>query len=364
MRFPQNYRRFQRKNGERKVLIMSKHFQSYRTKLARESFVKALMFGLAIGFGAMALSALVLWFTYAKFYWLSIIVMAVTAGVVTPIVYYKKFQPTVRETAARIDELGLEERMITMTQLEGDESYIAKRQREDALNALNTVNASLLKFVVSVPLVIALSVTAVCGIGMTTVSALTAHEVIKGGDEIIDEFVTPEPKQFELLYEVGEGEGMIEGSAFQIVQEGGTAEWVMAVPDDEWVFVEWSDGSTDPYRMDTDIASDMTITAIFQQGEPGEGEKGDQGDEGEEGEGQPEGDSQEGDQNNGDSNEAEEGGGAYEDNNQVIDGETFYGGATYDNAYDDAMNEVTQDSEISKDEKDVIGNYFDTIAKS
>lgn len=344
---------------------MSKHFQSYRTKLARESFVKSLMFGLAIGFGAMALTALALWFTYAKFYWISIIVMAVTAGVITPIVYYKKFQPTVRETAARIDELGLEERMITMTQLEGDESYIAKRQREDALNALNTVNASLLKFVVSVPLIIALSVTAVCGIGMTTVSALTAHEVIKGGDEIIDEIVKPEAKQYEVLYEVGEGEGMIEGSAFQIIQEGGTAEWVMAVPDDEWIFIEWSDGLTDPYRVDTDIMEDMTITAVFQKGQPGEGDgEGEEGEEGDEAEGQPEGDSQESKDNGDSNNESDKAGGAYEDNNQVIDGETFYGGATYDNAYDDAMQEVTQDSEISKDEKDVIGNYFDTIAKS
>ena len=47
----------------------------------------------------------------------------------------------------------------------------------------------------------------------------------------------------------------------------------------------------------------------------------------------------------------------------VIDGKTNYGGSTYDNAYDQAMEDLGGNDDISEDGKGVITDYLDTIAK-
>lgn len=61
-----------------------------------------------------------------------------------------------------------------MTELENDPSFIALKQREDALSSLGKVNTSLLKFAISVPLIASVAVVGLFGAGMTTVSALSA----------------------------------------------------------------------------------------------------------------------------------------------------------------------------------------------
>lgn len=337
--------------------MTKKAFKDYNVRLNREAFIKSLICGLIIGFSALLVSATVFWLTAFNQTWLCAVIWAVATAGTTPIFYYKKFRPTVREMAKRIDKLGLEERMLTMAQFEGDNSYIAVRQREDALRALSTVNAKLIKFVVSVPLIITLAIVGVSGTGMVTVAALSAAGVLDSGKDIIEEVVLPEPEEYEISYDV-KGAGMIEGDIFQIVVEGKNATAVMAVPDDEWVFLEWSDGSTDPYREDMNIQSDMNLIAIFSptmDAFPGDGE-GEEGDsdseappEGEEG-GKP-----------GDDPGKGSTGGEWTPTNQVIDGETYYGGTTYDNAYEDVIAELTQNDEIPDDLKAIIDSYFQTI---
>ncbi|MBO5362727.1 MAG: hypothetical protein J6A46_00190, partial [Clostridia bacterium] len=54
-------------------------------------------------------------------------------------------------------------------------------------------------------------------------------------------------------------------------------------------------------------------------------------------------------------------GGQYEESNQIIDGETFYGGSTFDNAYDTAMGETAGNGNISGDGQSIIGNYMNGI---
>ncbi len=48
------------------------------------------------------------------------------------LVYIIRFRPRKKEVLARIDALGLQERIITMEELKKDETVIAKRQRQDA----------------------------------------------------------------------------------------------------------------------------------------------------------------------------------------------------------------------------------------
>lgn len=342
--------------------MSGKIFKNYHSRLAKEGFIKALLWGLIVGFFAMLVSAAIFWLTDFKQFWVAILICLAVSGATTPLFYYKKFLPTTKDIARRVDELGLEERILTMTALEGDESYIAMKQREDAMKALTTVNAQMIKIAVSIPLIIAVSVSAVFGIGMTTVSALSANEVIKSGKDFIDEIVEVPPKQYEVIYEADKG-GTIEGETFQLVFENEDASGVMAVPDDEWVFVEWSDGYTDPYREDFEITSDMTLTAIFamlESGEDmGEGMEGKEGDEPGDKPSDKEGQKAPGESEE-KPGEGEQAGGRYEQNNQVIDGGTYYGDE-YAGAYDDAMQEVTQDGEIPDDLSGIIGDYFDTI---
>lgn len=342
-------------------------FKKYYSRLAKEGVLKSVLCGLLVGFLTLTVAGAIFWFAGWKAFWVCLIVWAVVSAASSVAFYKIKFQPTTKAIARRVDELGLEERIITMTELEGDESYIAMRQREDALKALNTVHAGLVKIVVSLPLIIGVAIAGVAGVGMTTVSALSASGVIKSGQEIINPSEgEPEVKFYEVTYEVQEGEGMIEGEIFQVVEEGFSTTGVMAVADDEWAFVGWSDGLEDPYREEFDVRSDMTLYAIFQPLEEGSDGDGMPGGEGE-GEGDGQGDQPsdqpgEGD-GNGDGepsqNPGQGPGGKYEEINQVYDGNTFYGDV-YDEAYEEGMDDLSG-GDYSDSEKDMASGYLDGI---
>ncbi|MBQ8291709.1 MAG: hypothetical protein IJX88_04270 [Clostridia bacterium] len=329
--------------------------KDYNKRLEKEAFFKALICGAIIGFAALFVAATIFWLTEFKHVWLGAVVFVAVTGAGTPLFYFKKFRPSARTVAKRIDKLGLEERMLTMTQFANDNSYIAVRQREDAKRALATVNPKLLQIVISVPLIIGLAVSALTGAGMVTVSALSSAGLLNSGKEVIEEVITPPLEEFEVSYDV-KGEGMIEGEIFQIVLEGRNAKGVMAVADDEWVFMGWSDGVEDPYREDINIQEDLHVIAIFMlgmDGFPGDGE-------GEEGEDPNAPDGEEGNKPG-----KEDGGkrptAEWQANNQVIDGKTYYGGPTYDNAYEQAMEELQQNEEIPDELKAIIESYFQTI---
>ena len=342
--------------------MFEKIIKSYRTRLMTEGWIKAGVAGLFTGFTAMFLSAMIFWLTGVEQFWLSIVIFGAVMLLTTPIYYFAKYKPSERFIASRIDELGLEERILTMNQLKEDDSYIAKKQREDAMKALNTVNAKLLKIAVSVSLIVCASVSAVAGIGMTTVSGLAASGVLKSGKDIIEEVLSEPVKQYEVEYLVIEG-GWIEGEEFQLVDEGKDAIGVMAQAEDEWAFIEWSDGYTEPYREDLNVQSNIKVVALFMPVEEGEGD-GEGDGEPDDGPKQP-AEPQEG-QGNGDPKPGEEGdpnnqaGGKYEPNNQVINGETYYGDE-YGNAYEGATEGMSQDGDLSGGKKGAVGDYFGAI---
>ena len=346
--------------------MSSELFKKYYSRLAKEGLLKSILCGLTVGFLALTLSAAVFWFMGWKAFWVCLIIFGIVSAAASVAFYKWKFQPTTKAIARRVDELGLEERIITMTELEGDESYIAMRQREDALKALNTVHAGLVKIVVSAPLIIAVAFSAIVGIGMTTVSALASAGVLPSGQEIVNPpEEEPEVKFFEVVYEVQEGNGMIEGEIFQVVEEGFSTTGVLAVADDEWVFVAWSDGSDSPYREDFDVRENLTIYAVFQpleegqdgSGAPGEGEGEGDGDQAADQPGEGEGDG-DGDGEPTDS-KSQSGSGKYEEVNQVYNGQTYYGDE-YDEAYEDAIEEMNG-GEYSDSEKDMASGYLDGI---
>lgn len=342
---------------------MKEYLKKYRAKLSTESFLNALSLGGFLGFCTLFFTSFVFWFINQRI-WLSGVIALVVTVTSTAILYRKFFLLSDRALAMRVDELGLEERILTMIQLEGDDSLIARKQREDTLRVLETVNEGMIPLRVSKKTLTALAIAAVCGLSMTCVCILGNRGIIKDGSSLIDDIITPAPIEYEVIYDV-DGEGMIDGDAFQVVQEGNNASGVTAVAEDGWVFESWSDGVTDPNRQDLNITGNLEIIATFTELEEGESEEGDgDGDATEE---LPSDEDNDDDNNNvppGSGGTTGSGGsGVYTDNNQIIDGETYYGGSTFDNAYEDMLEALLKNDDISDELKEFIENYFKIIEK-
>jgi len=67
---------------------------------------------------------------------------------------------------------------------------------------------------------------------------------------------------YTLTYSAGEN-GSISGDANQMIDYGGDATTVIAVPDAGYVFVSWSDALTTASRTDTNIVANMAVSASF-----------------------------------------------------------------------------------------------------
>lgn len=334
-----------------------KLFQKYYGKLNREGIVKATLCGSVSGLAALFISGMLCWFFGYNGFWVLILAFVAAALPVVLLTYYKKFRPTTRSIAKRVDELGLEERLITMTELEGDPSYIAMRQREDAMKSLSTVSEDLLKIAVSVPLLVSVIVAGVCGLGGTTVYALYSTGVMKSGVEMIQDANAVPPQIYTVEYVV-EGEGEILGMTEQEVYEGEDALAVMAVPKTGYIFIGWSDGYDGAYRVDYQVGKNISVTAMFEEAVDVDPDNDDDNN--------PEPDdlppyNQDGDPS--DSNRdptdkpSDDGSGEWTESDNYMDGGTDYGQDLGD-ATDGAQGDIG-----NAGDGDMIGGYFDGIQK-
>ena len=338
------------------------------------SFVYALVFGCAANLVAAAIT----FYNGGKLYWIGFVVAFVVAAFLTLIFYRFKYRPTSLDIAREIDTLGLEERMITMDELKGETSYMAQIQREDAMRVLNKVNDKLMRITIPTALIIALSAVFAVSASMSVLSVLAASDVISGGGDIIADVTKPEPVYFELSYET-DGSGFIEGDVFQVVESGFDGAPVLAVADDEWIFAGWSEkgepwsptvadkrGDSDPYRIDKKVVENAVFVAHFIKTENGDDFDPDGGgdSEADDADDKPpeEGVGQADDQEATSYEDGGTGGGKYVPHNQVIDGETYYGGDTYRAAYEDAMESLEED-DLPEDRKRLVSDYYDLIEK-
>lgn len=348
------------------IMDINNMLKKYRSKLTIEAVLRSAIFGSVFGFAGLLIFEFIDWMTDYKAVWVGAIVFVVIAAVAGALSFFLKYRTSVKKVAKRIDELGLEERVLTMAQFRNEESEIYKIQREETVRTLkaNGITEKLIKIAISVPCIICLIVTAAFGIGMTTVSALSANGIIGDGSEVIggkdDDKVK---KQFEVYYEVLSGEGYIDGEIFQVVEEGSSASPVIAIPEDGFAFVKWSDGFDNPYRLDSYIISNVTYYAVFMPISELDG-NGDTPSDGDVPEVLPTDYKEGGEGEESDSGKPSPGaGGVYEDHNQVFDGETYYGGQVYKNAYEEAIERMAKEQGWTEEEKELIYEYFKTIAK-
>lgn len=305
-------------------------FKKYYKKIGQESILKSLLCALTIGFTLMFVCIAASWFAGFKAgIFIGFGLFVVSAGIATPLLYKFKFRPTTKKIMQRIDALGLEERMLTMAELENDNSFMAMKQREDAMNAMKSVRCEMLKIAVSVPLIAAVAISATLGTGMTVAAAVAPD----GGRRFVDSL--KEKQTFDVVYAV-EGKGwvidftkkenaalleaaqvraeqrekdLINGKEVKedeelpasfknrlkvvstlnenaeakatIVLDGANAQDVtysfrvtegdefgvtlMALPQKGYVFVGWSDGVKSPYREDVTVTESRTVAAVFDE---------------------------------------------------------------------------------------------------
>lgn len=246
--------------------------KKYYGKIAREGLLKSVLLALIVALFIDAVVMLVFWLTGIKRIWFAVGIGVGCFIAFVPAAYFLFFRPTAKSMAKRLDSLGLEERLLTMNELQNDDSYIAARQREDAKRSLEKVNPKDIKFVLTKTTAVLLVVSLVCASSMTTVSALAQTGVIPGGNEIIDEITKNEvyytvkyagvdyKNQDLSVYEtpitVG---GMFEGLEEQLIAVGENGEPILAVADPDWVFLCWGDGSEDPYRVEEAVVVDDAV---------------------------------------------------------------------------------------------------------
>lgn len=336
-------------------------FQKYHKRMVAEGILKATLIGLMAALTVLFVTAAVCWFVGFKGIWLSIVLFVVVLAATAVTVYLVKYRPTTRSIARRVDELGLEERLITMTELEGDDSYIATRQRQDAMEALGKVSADLIKIAVSVALIVGVAIASVCAASTTTVYALYNADVIKSGVELVNPEHVEESKSFKVEYVAGKN-GSIYGESVQAVYEGEDALAVMAVPDIGYIFVGWSDGVTDAYRVDYAVSGKIKVIANFVQAMDADPDKDKDNNPYPDDLPLP-GDKEKGgnDIPNPNPNPSTDGNGRYNENNKYLDGEHNYQD-DLDDAKGNAQDSVNNNGNITPGEGNLIGDYFDGIS--
>ena len=258
-------------------------FKKYRAKLEREGIITSIVCSLAIGFVVVFALAFTFWMKEIKGLWICAVAGIAVTAAFTPLFYFKKFRPDTKEIARRLDNQGLDERMITMTEFAAEDSYIAKLQREDAAVSLkkNEEEGNKIRFRLAggkkcgKAIALTTGTTGVIGIAMSVILGLTIMGTLPSGNRLVHG--EEQPVRYMVSYMEGDGY-VIVGEADQIVEEGESTSEITAVAAEEgWAFVQWSDMQPDdpnniPTRHEENVTEDKVIFAIFIQVEYGEGD--------------------------------------------------------------------------------------------
>ena len=301
--------------------LFDKHYARIRT----EAVIRSATVGAAVGFGINLIFAALSWILAFGGVWIGAAVGAPIGIAFGVIFYYARYRVSEKDVARRIDREGLSERMITMLELENDESVVATVQRNDAQKRLKGVSPESIKFNISVLATVISSVAVVLSLTLSVLGILAGAGSIPYGKDM---FGGGAVGSFEMIYEAGEG-GTLRGETRQTVKEGENASSVRAVADDGWMFVRWDDGGTIPERIDLNITESKLIKAVFEkiEGVDTADDDKDAADDlpvanatEESGGGDSDEDGGETPKNDGEG----QGGGKWQDRNQFIDGATYY----------------------------------------
>ncbi len=339
-------------------------FKKFRSKMVREGAIKSFLIGLTVGAAvasAIALATSAKYFTdMFKLWYVAALCAGVAVGVIVAIVlYFAVFRPDTKKIARRVDKMGLEERMITMLELQNDPSYIAMKQREDAKARLRQASDKSMRYVVARPLVVAASIMGALCLFTTGLNVLAAYTDIS--------VIPSEPRQIVTLeYRVyNESCGRIAGESIFRLEKGADADSaVFAEASDGYEFLYWVDEmgniiGDSPERRERNVNKDMIIYAVFgsltivdsndpaQPYDPYAYPRPDRG-----------GDEKKDpiDDNITDDDNTM----TWKPNNQIKDNNTSYYGE-YGPEHEDAMKELENDGALTSKHKDGVGSYYEQL---
>lgn len=356
-----------------------KMFEKYYSRLAREGMIKATLCGLIFGFAINLLISAVSWLIsrYVDNWLITGVILSIAVGVVCGVIagivsYYKFFKPTNKTVARRIDQMGLEERLITMAEYSDDDSFMAEAQRADAKAKLNEVERKSIKFKIAKIAIVAAAVLCVLSLSMTTVNALTVAEVISDPSILWPTFIDPEESYIVMYLVDGQGHIEDEDNEVQYVKRGEDAETVKAVAEEGFFFTGWSDGYPYAERTDKNVQDYITAIALFESidGVGSEGGTGDSAnpdddmsnEETENPKEDDDDDSQDSDNKNDNQSQGpEQGVGRYEEGSKVYDGETQQKKPYQDvfpELYEKWLEELANDKTMTEEERQMFEEYL------
>jgi hypothetical protein len=115
-------------------------------QLLIEAALKATLIGFSASFFVGCIIYLIGILITKNLLWLGLITSFSIGLIVGVSMYYLMLKPTIKKVAERIDRLGFEERTVTMVELQDNESFIAKVQRNNTNEILNNTQLKLLLF--------------------------------------------------------------------------------------------------------------------------------------------------------------------------------------------------------------------------
>ncbi len=340
-------------------------YNKYYSRMVGEGVVKSVLCALTIGFAVGGVVALIAWFVGFSGLWISLgCIVGVTAAI-APVFYFRLFRPTEASVARRLDSLGFDERVITMQEFQGDNSDIASLQRRDAVAIVNqaerTAKASgskLIRYKVPAKTIAATCAVGVFGVMMAIVIGLSDYGVIPGGRAVWGEVFPPHLEEYLVNYGTEGGATLTVGKENQLVQEGGATEEVLYTADRNFYFTFWIDDLGNVYfggpsRHEENVIDDVEFKAYFKELEELEDDNDFDRDLPTNG----------GNNNSGGSSGP---GGLGDDefdsnqNNSIVDGNTDYR-EEYSKYYEEAMDYLKDNPNISPEARAIIEAYFKTL---
>jgi hypothetical protein len=172
-----------------------KYFMQCYKQLALEGILRSSLLGISIGLFAGVIHFIIASIIVQDLFALAIVISALISVLSSLLLYLFKYRPNQQMVAKRIDRLGLEERAITMVELEKNQSYIAQVQREDASHILMKTRLRLLSHRVFIKPILILMVVCMVLIASWTVMTNTL-KAAENVDPPIDE-VNPDDRIFQ-----------------------------------------------------------------------------------------------------------------------------------------------------------------------
>lgn len=392
----------------------------FRRKLKIESLIRSALYSLLVSSILFILIEIVVWMNKLNIL-ISVIPSIISFGISFPLFYYKKFKYSEIQLAKRIDDLGLEERVITMTELEGNDSFIAKKQREDTIKALKEVNpdnfkirykkSSIFSGLLTALAVLILSMSfafpniretiiahgepkytievSAEGLGFvidyskyenqSLINAVSKKQEQDQIDKINNKEIV-ELKQFPTVFsnrisvnyrcfEDIDATMVLDGANFADVSykiKSDEIHILMALPYKGYVFIGWSDGCASPFREIDNYSTNLI--ALFDEvssvGEDLPDKQKEPGDKDGSADSESDGSGEEGNGTGKTNNDDSWGDGAKgSPANQVINGETYYGDI-FNQSYQEAVERVKNNPNLTDAQKKAISDYFESIRKN